>query len=479
MKRKLFSLLLAMILVLTAVPITAFAEDEDIDVGIGSMYEVRLSVENITVGNDDETVEISVTAEKNSGFAGMNYQLVFDDSVLSLESDPVLGEIEGLELVSGPLEGGKHLTMITSKNGENVYGQGVLVTYTFKINPNAVAGKYNIQLIKSGVAELPGGETVKLEILDENFTEVVSYVQNGGVTVPGYIVSYDANGGNGAPESQTKSKNSFVYISSAVPTRSGYSFEGWSTNKNAVTAEYKAGDKYTANADAVLYAVWKSQTAVAGSIDIVAAKVEGKTGDEVEVAISVANNPGIGGMQFDIVFDDTRLAYKTISLVSYDEESGITLDSFMFVPPNPDAITNKIPIALVSNLANLVGDGDVIKIKFKVLEDAEDGFADISIVPVEFYKYSGTNMSNAVVVPNITNGGVGIVSQLVGDINLDETVNSDDAVLLLKHLLFGSEVYPINYKGSLDFNSDGLKNSDDAVRLLKFVLFGGDLYPIE
>lgn len=83
------------------------------------------------------------------------------------------------------------------------------------------------------------------------------------VSVPAwtsYIVSYNANGGNGAPGNQTKWKDQTLTLSGTKPTRTGYSFLGWSTSSSAVSATYSAGGSYTANSAATLYAVWKANT---------------------------------------------------------------------------------------------------------------------------------------------------------------------------------------------------------------------------
>ena len=83
------------------------------------------------------------------------------------------------------------------------------------------------------------------------------------VSVPAwtsYTVSYNANGGSGAPGSQTKWKDQTLTLSSTKPTRNGYSFIGWSTSASATTATYSAGGSYTANSAATLYAVWKANT---------------------------------------------------------------------------------------------------------------------------------------------------------------------------------------------------------------------------
>lgn len=83
------------------------------------------------------------------------------------------------------------------------------------------------------------------------------------VSVPAwtsYAIKYNANGGSGAPGNQTKWKDQTLTLSSTKPTRTGYSFLGWSTSSTATTATYTAGGSYTANAAATLYAVWKANT---------------------------------------------------------------------------------------------------------------------------------------------------------------------------------------------------------------------------
>lgn len=71
-----------------------------------------------------------------------------------------------------------------------------------------------------------------------------------------YTVSYNANGGSGAPSSQTKTYGTTITLSSTVPTRSGYAFVGWSTSSTATSASYSAGGSYSSNASITLYAVW-------------------------------------------------------------------------------------------------------------------------------------------------------------------------------------------------------------------------------
>jgi len=78
-----------------------------------------------------------------------------------------------------------------------------------------------------------------------------------------YTVAYDANGGTGAPSNQTKRHGIDLVLSTKEPTRDGYVFVGWNTDKGeedgTVFEEdgiYEPGEDYCVNADLTLYAMW-------------------------------------------------------------------------------------------------------------------------------------------------------------------------------------------------------------------------------
>ncbi len=56
-----------------------------------------------------------------------------------------------------------------------------------------------------------------------------------------YNISYNANGGSGAPSSQTKYYDKLLSLSSLKPIRTGYTFKGWSTSSTATKASYQSG----------------------------------------------------------------------------------------------------------------------------------------------------------------------------------------------------------------------------------------------
>lgn len=72
-----------------------------------------------------------------------------------------------------------------------------------------------------------------------------------------YTVSYAANGGMNAPETQSKVYGVTLTLSEAIPTRGGYYFLGWAESADAAAAVYLPGGNFSKDADTTLYAVWQ------------------------------------------------------------------------------------------------------------------------------------------------------------------------------------------------------------------------------
>ena len=133
-----------------------------------------------------------------------------------------------------------------------------IVGWSKESNANPTTWSLN----KSGTTACNKGTTIYLVAKNPNPTTKYTYTLN-----------YDANGGTGAPESQsyseasTKSPLTHIFtVSDTEPTRVGYTFKGWSENKGG-TEEYHAGNDYpltarkdNPNVSATLYAVWEEAT---------------------------------------------------------------------------------------------------------------------------------------------------------------------------------------------------------------------------
>lgn len=148
-------------------------------------------------------------------------------------------------------------------------------TYTIKYNANGGSGApsnqtktYGAALTLSSTKPTRAGYTfqkwnTKADGSGTNYAAGASYTTNAAVTlyaiwkVNTYTVTYNANGGSGAPSNQIKTYGTALTLSSTEPTRADYTFKGWGTSTTATTVAYAAGASYTNNAAITLYAIWE------------------------------------------------------------------------------------------------------------------------------------------------------------------------------------------------------------------------------
>ncbi|MBN1776300.1 MAG: InlB B-repeat-containing protein [Clostridiales bacterium] len=75
-----------------------------------------------------------------------------------------------------------------------------------------------------------------------------------------FLVTFDNNNGTGGPGTQYKLYSSSITISNIEPTKSGYTFLGWSASSTATAATYLPGATYSTLSSSKLYAVWRQKT---------------------------------------------------------------------------------------------------------------------------------------------------------------------------------------------------------------------------
>lgn len=73
------------------------------------------------------------------------------------------------------------------------------------------------------------------------------------------FIYFNANGGSNPPPTQRKVWGQTPTLDTRQPTRTGYSFIGWSTTPNGAS-QYYGGGKWGADYDVTLYAVWMRNT---------------------------------------------------------------------------------------------------------------------------------------------------------------------------------------------------------------------------
>lgn len=100
-----------------------------------TVKNATLSLESITA-NQGETVRVDVKIDGNSGFAGLQFGLIYNDIYLTLKS--VETEMDGFYVTVD--------NSIVFDSYKNFVGDGVIASLFFEVSEDAPIGKYDIQL---------------------------------------------------------------------------------------------------------------------------------------------------------------------------------------------------------------------------------------------------------------------------------------------------------------------------------------------
>lgn len=238
MKKRITALLLCLVMVFSLIPTTVWAA-----AAVGAPTRANSSVPlTLTVSSygapfkNGSTGEHTVSSYKASKYIKMS--AVGSDNASGSATARFTGSNDtGWTLVIDVVVGNYRETWTTNAKVTNKDMSNATGSVTFGLSFNTSGGTSTYISI-SGAKDLPQQE--------EDIT-----------------LSYDANGGTGAPASETKTvtkgqKATFT-VSSTVPTREGYTFKGWSTAKDGQVA-YTGGNSITISKSTTLYAVWEENT---------------------------------------------------------------------------------------------------------------------------------------------------------------------------------------------------------------------------
>lgn len=163
------------------------------------------------------------------------------------------------------------------------------------------------------------------------------------VTIPkttSYSITYDANGGTGAPAKQTKWHAENITLSSTKPTRSGYVFKIWNTAKNGSGTNYTPGKSYTTNANLTLYAQWNQNHTVtynANGGSSAPAKQEKVYGTALKLATTQPSRSGFKFMKWNTKANGTGTNYSPGA--TYSTEANLTLYAIWEAIPTISSLT--------------------------------------------------------------------------------------------------------------------------------------------
>lgn len=128
------------------------------------------------------------------------------------------------------------------------------------------------------------------------------------IWMPFFELKYDANGGTGAPASQTRTAghptvNRVTFtVPGTIPTKDGCTFKGWADSATATDAQYQPGDTVDVkheNSPKTVYAVWE------GSDPIPAPSYDDLKSAIGKIQVKDVSTPGCGTENYDLI-DNTQ-----------------------------------------------------------------------------------------------------------------------------------------------------------------------------
>ena len=255
-----------------------------------------------------------------------------------------------------------------------------------------------------------------------------------------YTVSFNANGGTGTMSAVGKVSGGYTLPACSFTAPTGKQFKGWATSPNGAVIT----GTYNVTANITFYAIWEAIPAADGTT-IQIGKAVSVREKEVVIPVSLSNNTGVASMNFKINYDKTRL-----QLTGFEDAQ---MTGWMV-----GVGSGEKAIWVDENGSNV--NGDILSLKFMVLDTAEDGLAEITITGMDVVNVDEEDVSVMVV-----SGGIEVISRIPGDTNDDGKISAAD-VLRLKKYLAGMEV-EINLLNA-DVTGDGKVSAADLLRLKKY-----------
>ena len=180
-------------------------------------------------------------------------------------------------------------------------------TFTFHVNTAKLKDRRGYEHIgwadkaDAAAAKYTGGEPITLTKDDPAKTIYA-------VWMPFFELRYDANGGTGAPDSQTRTAshptvNQVTFtVPNQTPTKEGYTFKGWADSAAATTAQYQPGGPIAVkheNSPKTVYAVWE------GSDPIPVPSYDDLKSAIGQIQVKDVSTPSCGTENYDLI-DNTQ-----------------------------------------------------------------------------------------------------------------------------------------------------------------------------
>lgn len=356
MKKRLVAFLLVLIMVLGMLPVSAFAADDGVSPQALESNETQtIKYQILYVGDEFNTgynygvsVNKTYTCQYSTGHSGFNHSILISE-FRNVGVPALKGQLDsGYEFVGWAKEAKKNPTIFDFNTAGTTATQTTYTIYLVakKTNPTptymyylyykynngtdstwltdatdrptaATTFTFNVnraKLTRSGydhigwadkadavTAKYTGGDPIVLT--KDNPTKTIY-----AVWMPFFELKYDANGGTGAPASQTRTASAPTVnrvtftVPGTIQTKDGCTFKGWADSSTATTAQYQPGgtvDVKHENSPKTVYAVWE------GSDPIPAPSYDDLKSAIGKIQVKDVSTPGCGTENYDLI-DNTQ-----------------------------------------------------------------------------------------------------------------------------------------------------------------------------
>lgn len=356
MKKRLVAFLLVLIMVLGMLPVSAFAADDGVSPQALESNETQtIKYQILYVGDEFNTgynygvsVNKTYTCQYSEPHSGYNHSILCSE-IKNVGVPALKGQLDsGYEFVGWAKEAKKNPTIYDFNTAGTTATQTTYTIYLVakKTNPTptymyylyykyndgtdstwltdvtdrptaATTFTFNVnraKLTRSGydhigwadkadavTAKYTGGDPIVLT--KDNPTKTIY-----AIWMPFFELKYDANGGTGAPASQTRTAahptvNRVTFtVPNQTPSKEGYTFKGWADSATATTAQYQPGGtiavKHT-DSPKTVYAVWE------GSDPIPVPSYDDLKSAIGQIQVKDVSTPSCGTENYDLI-DNTQ-----------------------------------------------------------------------------------------------------------------------------------------------------------------------------
>lgn len=311
MKKRLVAFLLVLIMVLGMLPVSAMAADDVSPQALNTGHEIDVRFTVLYVGDEfrigyntgasEQTKFVCQYSTPHSDTAYSNHTIAISDIKAAADRATVNS---GYQIVGWSKEANANpTTWPLNRAGTTACNKGNTI-YLVAKNPNPTPTMYTYHLIHEfnyvggtrwDITATTAAESYQLDVnkgkptrngysfagwADKANAAAAKYFGGEQITLtkdspsktiyavwmPVFELRYDANGGTGAPASQTytslsPTSNQVTFtVPDQTPTKEGYTFKGWADSAAATTAQYQPGGPIAVkheNSPKTVYAVWE------------------------------------------------------------------------------------------------------------------------------------------------------------------------------------------------------------------------------